>query len=84
MLKNVHADYVKFDKAFIAGSDSDERRRMVLEASMKLCHDLGLSVVAEGVETETQFEYLKSLGCELFQGYFLSHPLPISEFEKKY
>ncbi len=84
MLKNVHADYVKFDKAFIAGSDSDERSRMVLEASIKLCHDLGLCVVAEGVETETQFEYLKSLGCELFQGYFLSHPVSISEFESNY
>ncbi len=84
MLKNVHADYVKFDKAFIAGSDSDERSRMVLEASMKLCQNLGLSVVAEGVETEQQFEYLKSLGCELFQGYYLSHPISIKEFEEEY
>ncbi len=84
MLKNVHADYVKFDKAFIAGSDSDERSRMVLEASIKLCQNLGLSVVAEGVETEQQFEYLKSLGCELFQGYYLSHPISIKEFEEEY
>ena len=84
MLKDVHAEYVKFDRRFIAGSETDPRSRMVLESSMKLCQDLGLIVVAEGIETEQQFGYLKNLGCQRFQGYFLSHPLPISEFEATY
>ncbi len=84
MLKNVHADYVKFDKDFIAGSEDDPRSRMVLESALTLCQNLGLKVVAEGIETEQQFGYLKNLGCNFFQGYYLSHPLPIAEFEMKY
>ena len=84
MLKNVHADFVKFDRAFIAGSESDPRSRMVLEAAAKLCEDLELTVVAEGVETEQQFGYLKNLGCDRFQGYYLSRPMSIGDFESRY
>ncbi len=84
MLKNVHADYVKFDRAFISGSESDPRSRMVLEAAAGLCKDLELTIVAEGVETEQQFGYLKNLGCDRFQGYYLSRPMPIADFEAAY
>ncbi|WP_408069983.1 EAL domain-containing protein [Butyrivibrio sp. JL13D10] len=83
MLKELHTDYVKFDKSFIAGI-SDERTKIVLEASIKLVQKLGMKVVAEGVETEEQFNYLKSIGCNRFQGYYFSHAIPIDEFEEKY
>ncbi|WP_026524807.1 EAL domain-containing protein [Butyrivibrio sp. MB2005] len=84
MLKDVHAEYVKFDRTFIAGSESDPRSKMILESSLKLCKSLGMNVVAEGIETEQQFEYLKSLGCDRFQGYYLARPMPISEFESNF
>ncbi len=84
MLKNVHASFVKFDRLFISGSESDPRSRMVLEAAAKLCEDLKLDVVAEGIETEQQFGYLKNLGCDRFQGYYLSHPMPVKDFENSY
>ncbi|WP_029323289.1 GGDEF domain-containing phosphodiesterase [Butyrivibrio sp. AE3004] len=84
MLKELHVDYVKFDKSFIAGSTTDERCRLVLEASIKLVQQLGMRVVAEGIETEEQFEYLKSIGCDRFQGYYFSHAIPVKDFEGKY
>ncbi len=83
MLKELHTDYVKFDRTFIAGI-GDERNRIVLEAAVKLVKQLGMTVVAEGIETEEQFSYLKSLGCDRFQGYYFSHAIPIDEFESKY
>ncbi|WP_026491650.1 GGDEF domain-containing phosphodiesterase [Butyrivibrio sp. XPD2002] len=83
MLKELHTDYVKFDRTFIAGI-GDERNRIVLEAAVKLVKQLGMTVVAEGIETEEQFSYLKSLGCDRFQGYYFSHAIPINEFESKY
>ena len=84
MLKELHADYVKLDKKFIDDSYSYPKSKIILEATVKLLQALGIKVVAEGVETETQFEYLKSIGCDRFQGYFFSHAIPIEEFEQKY
>ncbi len=84
MIKELHTDYVKIDKSFIADCDNDERSRMVLEASVKLVQQLGMNVVAEGVETEQQYEYLKSIGCNKFQGFYFSHAIPIKDFEEKY
>lgn len=83
MIKELHTDYVKFDRSFIAGI-SDERSRIVLEAGVKLVQKLGMKVVAEGIETEEQFEYLKSIGCDRFQGYYFSHAISIKNFEEKY
>ncbi len=82
MLKDIHADFVKFDRVFISGSTTNERSRMVLESSVALCHSLGFKTVAEGIETQEQLDYLTGLGFDRYQGYHLSHPLPISEFEK--
>ena len=45
---------------------------------------LDIKTVAEGIETEEQVEYLKSIGCDIIQGYYFSKPIPIDEFEKKY
>ena len=49
-----------------------------------MAKNLGIHTVAEGIETEEQFSYLKSLGCDRFQGYYFSHAIPIDEFESKY
>lgn len=73
-------DKVKIDKGFIAdleGFSSKEIVRSVLELS----RSLGISVVAEGVETPTQLEILRSLGCDLIQGFLVSSPQPIDQFK---
>ena len=82
MLKDVHADYVKFDKKFVAESDENPRSALILESSMKLAKDLGFKTVAEGIETKEQFERVKTLGCDFFQGYYFSRPMPIKDFEE--
>ena len=84
MLKGLHADYVKFDKSFIDDSFADPRSKIVLEATVKLIQALGMKAVAEGIESEMQCEYLKSIGFDRFQGYYFSYAIPIDEFEEKY
>jgi len=84
MLKDVNTDYVKFDKRFVQESENDPKCRMILDSSIKLAKDLGFKTVAEGIETKWQFEHLKELGCDYFQGYYLSHPISIEEFEQNY
>jgi EAL domain-containing protein (putative c-di-GMP-specific phosphodiesterase class I) len=49
-----------------------------------MAHSLGLSVVAEGIETEPQLEFLKSQGCDEYQGYFKSKPIPAAAFTEKF
>ncbi len=84
MLKDIKSDYVKFDKKFIQESENDPRCRMILDSSVKLAKDLGFKIVAEGIETEWQFNHLKELGCDYFQGFYLAYPISIEEFEAKY
>ncbi|SDB38073.1 EAL domain-containing protein [Butyrivibrio sp. INlla16] len=84
MLKELQADYIKLDKTFIDDALADPRSKIVLEACVKLIHQLGMKVVAEGVETQMQFDYLKSIDCDRFQGYYFTPAIPIQEFEEKY
>ena len=51
---------------------------------MNMARDLDMGVITEGVETRRQIDLLHSLGCDMFQGYYFSKPIPITEFERKY
>jgi predicted signal transduction protein with EAL and GGDEF domain len=62
----------------VAGLDS-ETDRAIVEAVIALAHGLHISVVAEGIETEAQFELLRALGCDVGQGYLFARPLPAAE-----
>ncbi len=66
---------LKLDGSFVRGIGSDSNDAAICDASIKLAHNLGLEVVAEGVETVGQFEYLKELDCGKIQGYYFSKPL---------
>ena len=81
MLTETKIKTIKIDRKFIA--DESEFGRKILNNIIKLAHDLGFQLVAEGVETEEQYNYLKSKGCNVIQGYYYSKPLSFSEFEKK-
>src|SRR5918998_3855173 len=75
-LKHLPADYLKTDCSFVEGLKKDSKDVAILEATINLAHNLGLKVIAEGVETEEQLRYLKRLGCDLAQGYYFAKPLP--------
>ena len=63
----------------VATNESDQ---IIVRSTLELAHNLGLSVVAEGIEDETALTWLKSLNCEFAQGYFISKPLPADVFTK--
>ncbi|MDE7330927.1 MAG: bifunctional diguanylate cyclase/phosphodiesterase [Lachnospiraceae bacterium] len=80
-LKGLPIDTLKIDKSFVDTSVSDENTRVITESIIFMAKRLGFETVAEGVETNEQFEYLKSIGCDCIQGYFLGKPMPKSEIE---
>lgn len=69
-------DVVKFDMHLARGIDGDRVRRQLVASMTSMCHELGVSVVAEGVETAAEHETLLGLGCDLFQGYHIARPGP--------
>ena len=80
-LKQFPVDVLKIDRTFIAGLPDDRDDVALVEAIVAMAHSLGLQVVAEGVETAEQLAFLRSLGCDLIQGFYFSKPLPFGQFE---
>lgn len=75
-LKRFPLDFVKIDRTLIGGLGVDEQDTAIVRATIELAHNLGLTVVAVGVETEEQLEILDLLGCERAQGFLFSPPVP--------
>jgi EAL domain-containing protein (putative c-di-GMP-specific phosphodiesterase class I) len=75
-------DRIKIDRRFIAGVDNGERDLAIVRAVLVLAGGLGLSVVAEGVETDSQLAVLLAEGCEEVQGYLIGRPAPIEHFAR--
>jgi EAL domain-containing protein (putative c-di-GMP-specific phosphodiesterase class I) len=84
MLSTMPIDVLKMDRVFIKNIGQDERDIQMVALILDIAKNLKIPVVAEGVETEEQLELLKSLGCEVVQGYYFSRPLHSSEFESEY
>ena len=78
-LQKLSFDTLKVDRSFIQNITTDKGDREIVSAIIAMAHNLGLTVVAEGVETEAQLELLKQKSCDIFQGYLLGRPLPISQ-----
>jgi diguanylate cyclase (GGDEF)-like protein len=78
-VKRLPIDVIKVDKSFVLNMAADEHDAAIVRSTIELAHDLGLTVVAEGVETEEVVERLTGFGCDTAQGFFLSHPLPAEE-----
>jgi EAL domain-containing protein (putative c-di-GMP-specific phosphodiesterase class I) len=74
-------DCVKIDKTFVAGLGQDPASKTLVSAVIGLAHGLGMSVVAEGVESLQQHRELSSLGCDSCQGFYYSRPMPVGRFE---
>jgi diguanylate cyclase (GGDEF)-like protein/PAS domain S-box-containing protein len=75
-LKQFPVEALKIDRTFIDGLGRETEDTSIVEAIIRLAHALELSAVAEGLETPTQLETLRTLGCDFAQGYLLGHPLP--------
>jgi diguanylate cyclase (GGDEF)-like protein len=78
-LKRFPLDTLKIDREFVRDCVSDPEDAAITQSIVSLAHNLGLQVVAEGVETGAQLDYLASLGCDAMQGYYFSKPLPHQE-----
>jgi diguanylate cyclase (GGDEF)-like protein len=75
-LKRLPVHELKIDKSFVAHMASDENDAAIVRSTVGLAHDLGLQVVAEGVEDQQTWDLLAEVGCDVAQGYFISRPLP--------
>ena len=84
MLKDIEADILKIDMGFLRQTGNPKRSSVILNAVIAMAKWLGMRVITEGVETKEQVEHLRSLGCDMFQGYFFAKPMPVEEFEAKY
>ncbi|MHA6250416.1 EAL domain-containing protein [Oceanobacillus sp. CAU 1775] len=83
-LKDLPVDEIKIDRSFIRELATSVDNQKIVEMIIELGHQLGLLVVAEGVETEEQLDILRSIQCDRFQGFLFSKPLPLNEFKMKY
>ena len=81
-LKRFPIDRLKIDQSFVRDIDTNPDDAAITLAIIAMAHSMRLKVIAEGVETEEQLNYLKSHSCDEIQGYYFSHPLPADEISK--
>jgi diguanylate cyclase (GGDEF)-like protein/PAS domain S-box-containing protein len=78
-LKRFPAQTVKIDRSFISGLPQDRDDAAITQAVIAMAHSLGIAVVAEGVETQEQLDFLRRLNCDEAQGYFIGRPMPAAQ-----
>ena len=82
LLKDIKANVLKIDMGFLRQSENNDRGNVILESVIDMAKRLGMEVISEGVETENQLNTLSDLGCDMFQGYYFSKPIPVAAFEE--
>lgn len=78
---NADLDTLKVDKRLMDDIDNNKRSRMLVASLVQICHNLHMRLIAEGVENESQFSMLRELGCDGVQGFLISRPLQIKQYE---
>jgi diguanylate cyclase (GGDEF)-like protein/PAS domain S-box-containing protein len=81
-LKRLPLDQLKIDRSFVNDAQNDHNAAVIIRAIISLGQSLGLEVIAEGVETEQQYDFLVHNNCHGYQGYYFSRPLPLERFEE--
>ncbi len=81
-LKHLPAQELKIDRSFVMNMLEDEKNKSIVKAAIDLAHNLGLSVVAEGIESEEVLQSLVSIGCDFGQGYHIAKPMPEDNFKQ--
>jgi EAL domain-containing protein (putative c-di-GMP-specific phosphodiesterase class I) len=72
--------FLKIDQSFVREAPDNKSVNSIISATIAMAHSLKLKVIAEGVENKAQLEFLKSLGCDIAQGYLISKPLPAQDY----
>lgn len=83
-LKELNIDVLKIDADFFRGADVEERGMLIVSEVIDLAKKLNMKIVAEGIESREQVDFLAEQECDLIQGYFFAKPMPIDEFIEKY
>ena len=84
LLTELDVDTVKLDRSYSIRLDNEEEKtKILIHNIVNMVHELGYTVIAEGVESEEQAEFLREVGCSTVQGYLYDKPLPLDEFEKR-
>lgn len=83
MLKTTQFDVLKIDRSFLSEFMESARGRKIIEHTISMSQDIGLDIIAEGVETIEQAEFLSECGCDSAQGFYYSKPIPVAEFDKR-
>jgi diguanylate cyclase (GGDEF)-like protein len=83
-LRTLPFDILKLDKNFFRTGSTTERERVVISNVVNMARDLNMDIISEGVETQEQATFLRSIGCEYAQGYLFAKPMPAVEFVNKY
>lgn len=82
-LKDTQFDVVKIDRGFLQDFIESERGQKIVEHTISMTKAIGLDLVAEGVETREQADFLSGCGCDIAQGFYYAKPMPVAEFEKQ-
>ena len=82
MLKDMPVDVLKLDMVFLGKTSDYAKSKIILSSVVNMANNLNMHPITEGVETKEQRDMLLEMGCKLFQGYYFSKPVPVSEFEK--
>lgn len=80
-IRQLPVDQLKIDRSFIRDISSDPKDAQLVQTIITMAKNMEIEAVAIGVETEAQLKFLRDKGCEIFQGYYFSHPLPVDQFE---
>ena len=81
-LQRIPFSELKIDRAFVRGAGEDASARAILESSVLLARNLDMKVVAEGVETDEDWNVVAELGCDQVQGYYVARPMPADQLHK--
>jgi len=79
-LRDIPFDELKLDRSFVNGAANDPALRAIVEASLAMARQLGMKSVAEGIEDRADWDFLRALGCDVAQGYFIARPMPAPDF----
>ena len=84
MLKDIHADILKIDMIFLQDTENTERSTTILKNVISMSKELGMPVITEGVEKKEHVDFLRHAGCDMFQGFYVSKPISVENFEQEY